>query len=348
MRIKSKGWVALPRAYVNHPFLRGKPEMLGAFSFLYSHTESQHTVEEFEGISVSINRGQIAITNRLLQIHFGWSQSKVNRFLSGLTKHGIITKKAVDKACTVITFPHYGKDAVKLSTDGQWDLFTGGQQTDTASGQINGQANTAQNKTNITKAEQVNEHQSGHQTDTYKEEYKGESENISPQAPLGKEGSVDTRNSSREMFEKFIACFEESRKPPKAEDIEKCRVWWNKNVHSHEGMRERVVCAQGWSQSTTWLAGKVHAPLTLARKLTPPPTYNPVSKRMDDTFKENEATLRSLGITDAWMLTDDELCEDAIHRTLVNENPEHFTHVPSFDECLAKYKAELELQNSAA
>lgn len=106
-RKKDKGFIALYRELSDHwlwddtPFARGQAwvDLL-----LMANHKDNKTI--FNGNPIEVKRGQMITSIQKLCTRWGWSNSKVNKFLETLEKERMLTRKS-DAKKTVITIDNY-------------------------------------------------------------------------------------------------------------------------------------------------------------------------------------------------------------------------------------------------
>lgn len=98
----AKGWVAIYRSIMDNPLWEDKPFSRGQawidMILLASHKDTEFY---FDGDMVSIEKGQIITSKRKLGDRWGWSNSKVNKFLNELEKVGMLSQKSDTKKTTI-------------------------------------------------------------------------------------------------------------------------------------------------------------------------------------------------------------------------------------------------------
>ena len=98
----AKGWVVIYRSIMDNPLWEDKPFSRGQawidMILLASHKDTEFY---FDGDMVSIEKGQIITSKRKLGDRWGWSNSKVNKFLNELEKVGMLSQKSDTKKTTI-------------------------------------------------------------------------------------------------------------------------------------------------------------------------------------------------------------------------------------------------------
>ena len=98
----AKGWVVIYRSIMDNPLWEDKPFSRGQawidMILLASHKDTEFY---FDGDMLPVEKGQIITSKRKLGDRWGWSNSKVNKFLNELEKVGMLTIKSDTKKTTI-------------------------------------------------------------------------------------------------------------------------------------------------------------------------------------------------------------------------------------------------------
>lgn len=98
----AKGWVVIYRSIMDNPLWEDKPFSRGQawidMILLASHKDTEFY---FDGDMVPVEKGQIITSKRKLGDRWGWSNSKVNKFLNELEKVGMLVQKSDTKKTTI-------------------------------------------------------------------------------------------------------------------------------------------------------------------------------------------------------------------------------------------------------
>lgn len=84
------GFIAIQRSALEHPVI-GDPERFYAWFWLLSNACWKPTRTRITGKIVSLERGQLSYSQRYLADAWGWSKSRVDRFMSELREEGMIS-----------------------------------------------------------------------------------------------------------------------------------------------------------------------------------------------------------------------------------------------------------------
>lgn len=98
----AKGWVAIYRSIMDNPLWEDKPFSRGQawidLILLASHKDAEIYID---GDMVSVEKGELITSKRKLKSRWGWSNSKVDKFLNELEKVGMLTSKSDTKKTTI-------------------------------------------------------------------------------------------------------------------------------------------------------------------------------------------------------------------------------------------------------
>lgn len=98
----AKGWVVIYRSIMDNPLWEDKPFSRGQawidMILLASHKDTEFY---FDGDMIPVEKGQIITSKRKLGDRWGWSNSKVNKFLNELEKVGMLIQKSDTKKTTI-------------------------------------------------------------------------------------------------------------------------------------------------------------------------------------------------------------------------------------------------------
>ena len=98
----AKGWVVIYRSIMDNPLWEDKPFSRGQawidMILLASHKDTEFY---FDGDMLPVEKGQIITSKRKLGDRWGWSNTKVNKFLNELEKVGMLTLKSDTKKTTI-------------------------------------------------------------------------------------------------------------------------------------------------------------------------------------------------------------------------------------------------------
>lgn len=84
-----KGWVCLHRRIMGNPLFRDNPDARHLFMDLLVLAAWDETIQDWNGESITIGRGQVMISTRRLAEMSGLSHQKVRTILKALTRHNI-------------------------------------------------------------------------------------------------------------------------------------------------------------------------------------------------------------------------------------------------------------------
>ena len=98
----AKGWVVIYRSIMDNPLWEDKPFSRGQawidMILLASHKDTEFY---FDADMLPVEKGQIITSKRKLGDRWGWSNSKVNKFLNELEKVGMLVQKSDTKKTTI-------------------------------------------------------------------------------------------------------------------------------------------------------------------------------------------------------------------------------------------------------
>ena len=133
--MQSKGWVKLWREQFTHEVSERKPWCDGyAWSYLYSQANYKPGVTNFRNQYIPVERGQFITSKLKLEKIFGWSERRINSFLTSLETREMCTIR-VTKRFIMITICNYEKyqsnQDENEGTDVGTDVGTGKEQVRT-------------------------------------------------------------------------------------------------------------------------------------------------------------------------------------------------------------------------
>ena len=113
------GYVAMRRDWQDHDVF-GSDEFSrrDAWAWLISHAAWKPTKARIKGASVPLDRGELCFAQRFLAKKWGWSKSKVDRFIASLRAEGMISTRSkigatsghnAGQGQTIITICNYAK-----------------------------------------------------------------------------------------------------------------------------------------------------------------------------------------------------------------------------------------------
>lgn len=137
------GFVVMHREAADHPLFAGDTARLGAWAWLIMNACWKPARIRIKGTIVELQRGELSFSTRYLAEAWGWSKSRVDRFLSDLRDEGMISTRSkigalsgttAGQGQSIITICNYAKyqDVPEASRDnsGTTSGTTAGQQRD--------------------------------------------------------------------------------------------------------------------------------------------------------------------------------------------------------------------------
>lgn len=86
------GWLRLDRSVLNS-FVNEKPESLSRYIDLLSLAAYQDTTAYVRGVTITLRRGEIAVSTTFLAHRWGVAQQSASRFLQRLMKHNLLERR---------------------------------------------------------------------------------------------------------------------------------------------------------------------------------------------------------------------------------------------------------------
>lgn len=136
------GFIAMSRDALNHPLLKDA-ERFRAWFWIVANACWKPTRVRIKGETIELQRGELSFSVRFLADNWGWSKSRVDRFLSDLRDEGMIETRskigttaghAAGQGQSIITVCNYVKyqdvDGPKRDNDSAHPGTTAGQQRD--------------------------------------------------------------------------------------------------------------------------------------------------------------------------------------------------------------------------
>lgn len=104
---QQQGWISLHRKLLDNWTAKDRPyNFLSAWIYLLLRANHEPNKIPFKDEIITVERGQFVTSARILALQFGWSRSKVVRFLTLLESDSMIERKA-DTKSTHITILNY-------------------------------------------------------------------------------------------------------------------------------------------------------------------------------------------------------------------------------------------------
>lgn len=118
------GFIAMQRDALDHPII-GEPERFYAFFWLVGNACWKPKRIRAKGGAIQLERGELSYSVRYLADAWGWSKSRVDRFLAELRKEGMIAPggtvagRSAGQQQSIITICNY--DKYQGRSEGAWD-----------------------------------------------------------------------------------------------------------------------------------------------------------------------------------------------------------------------------------
>jgi len=123
--MQNKGWVKLWREQFTHEVSERKPWCDGyAWSYLYSQANYKPGVTNFRNQYIPIERGQFITSKLKLEKIFGWSERRINSFLTSLETREMCAIR-VTKRFIMVTICNYEKYQSNQDENEGTDVGTG-------------------------------------------------------------------------------------------------------------------------------------------------------------------------------------------------------------------------------
>ena len=90
-------FIAMSRAALDHPMLQDA-ERFRAWFWLIAHAAWRPKKVRIKGQIVEIERGELSFSQRFLAENWGWSKSRVDRFIADLRDEGMISTRSKNGA----------------------------------------------------------------------------------------------------------------------------------------------------------------------------------------------------------------------------------------------------------
>ena len=154
------GFVVLHRDAFDHPLLRDA-DRFRAWFWLISNACWKPTKTIIKGEIIELDRGDLTFSQRFLAEKWGWSKSRVDRFMSDLRDHGMIETRtkngaikghAAGQGQAVISICNYAK----YQDVGAWYRGNDTEESGAMSGQQRGNSGAKKNKGTIKPVEEDN------------------------------------------------------------------------------------------------------------------------------------------------------------------------------------------------
>lgn len=96
----SEGWIALHRGWRDNPVFRGEYSRADAWVWLIENAAWKPSRVRIKGEMVDLDRGELSFAQRFLAEKWGWSKSRVDRFIAELRDQGMIQTRSKNGATT--------------------------------------------------------------------------------------------------------------------------------------------------------------------------------------------------------------------------------------------------------
>ena len=90
----SEGWISLHRGWRNNPIFRGEFSRADAWVWLIESASWKPTRTRIKGETVELARGELTFSQRFLAEKWGWSKSRVDRFIAELRQESMIETRS--------------------------------------------------------------------------------------------------------------------------------------------------------------------------------------------------------------------------------------------------------------
>lgn len=136
----SEGWVSLHRGWRDNPIFRGEFSRADAWIWLIESACWKPTRTRIKGETVMLDRGELSFALRFMADKWGWSKSRVDRFLCDLraesmiktrSKIGTETGHKAGQGQSIVTICNYAK----YQDSGETNRDNGDTKTGTTAGQ---------------------------------------------------------------------------------------------------------------------------------------------------------------------------------------------------------------------
>lgn len=122
------GYVAMARDWQDHDLFEGDEfSRRDAWAWLIAQAAWKPTLVRVKGSKVELKRGELCFSQRFLASKWGWSKSRVERFLSLLCDEGMITARSKIGATTSHTADHPAGQGQRIITICNYDKYQASQ-----------------------------------------------------------------------------------------------------------------------------------------------------------------------------------------------------------------------------
>ncbi|MEW9855913.1 hypothetical protein [Novosphingobium sp. M1R2S20] len=114
----SEGWICLHRGWRDNPLFKGEYSRADAWVWLIENACWKASRSRIKGEAVELQRGELTFSQRFLADKWGWSKSRVDRFIADLRDEGMIETRSKNGATaghsagqgqSIITICNYAK-----------------------------------------------------------------------------------------------------------------------------------------------------------------------------------------------------------------------------------------------
>jgi hypothetical protein len=96
----SDGWISLHRGWRDNPIFRGEFSRADAWIWLIENACWKPTCARIKSQTVELQRGELSFAQRFMAEKWGWSKSRVDRFIADLRDEGMIETRSKIGATT--------------------------------------------------------------------------------------------------------------------------------------------------------------------------------------------------------------------------------------------------------
>lgn len=94
----SEGWFSMHRGWRDNPIFRGEFSRADAWIWLIEHAAWKPSRTRIKGATIELARGELSFAQRFLAEKWGWSKSRVDRFIAELREEGMIETRTKNGA----------------------------------------------------------------------------------------------------------------------------------------------------------------------------------------------------------------------------------------------------------
>lgn len=117
------GFIVIQREAADHPLFEGDAGRFGAWVWLISNAVWKPTRTRIKGTVIDLQRGELSFSVRFLADKWGWSKSRVDRFVADLRDEGMISTRSKNGTLSGTDAAHNAGQGQSIITICNYDKY---------------------------------------------------------------------------------------------------------------------------------------------------------------------------------------------------------------------------------